>query len=429
MVPLSFQNRYLSNAIQVTLQSDKDGLIELGPLEEITSITSVGVAGKLAKKTWNLREDSNTQPSRIHVRKGQTLRVASPLSTLDREKVSFIQQNREGGILHDRFDQLSLQEGYLVLGKDVLPVGNFVLRFRETGTAVSIRVVDGPSVALGTGERVLCGDQAIEVREQSPLQVSAVTIGEDEVKVRVSGGHQGAVRVHVLCSSMHPEYDAYSLLVGGHRPADLSSSQLASVRRRIQLLENRAISEEYRYILERKYAQKRAGMRYSPPFILCCTSPSCINSKYSFLLPFLFSGNMLTQPTLLLQPRIAVTKQVHSDEMLLSRNRSSRGMEDCKEKSKCKKMSSRKMACGYASADYDSEGDIMFDRADAAARTTIREYQPNIDFLPSASTTLFNLHPDKDGLVILSRRKHSLIGTQLRVTYHSLFSFSPPEVP
>lgn len=50
------------------------------------------------------------------------------------------------------------------------------------------------------------------------------------------------------------------------------------------------------------------------------------------------------------------------------------------------------------------------------ARQDLEDETPeNIDFLGNASTTLFNLIPDQDGYVNLSRLTHNLIGTQLRV--------------
>jgi len=262
MVPLQFQNKYLHVQTQVTLQSDKDGVVELGALDEIVSIISLGVAGKLPNKTWTIRGNSNTQPQRIHAIQGQPLRVAYPGATINKNLVSFTQNDRDNGVLHDCYSALALQDGFLLIGgvDNKLAVGKYVLRLRETGTAIQIQVVAGPVVRLGSdGLRVISGDQAVEVPEDNtPLQISEASSQGDQVKVRITGGKKGAARVHVFCTSLYPEYDVFQNLSNG-RTNPLATSDLKSAVKKIGLSENRAISEEYRYILERRYAPKRAG--------------------------------------------------------------------------------------------------------------------------------------------------------------------------
>lgn len=260
MVPLSFTNRYLVHQIQVTLQSNKEGVIELGSLDEIAALASVGVAGKIAQKNWNLRGDWTKQPSHIHSRRGDILRVAFSGNSISRESISFLERDRLGGILHDRFHEISLHDGFLVLGgpKNDLPCGHFTLTFRESDTTIDIRIVDGQLMPLGNqGSHVVSSGEAVEVRPNIPVQISSINVAGDDVKVHVCGGNPTTTRVHVLCTSFYPEYDVFNNLADllDIQPGRASFAQ----RKQVGLLQNRAISDEYRYILDRRYAPKRAG--------------------------------------------------------------------------------------------------------------------------------------------------------------------------
>ena len=134
VLQLQFVNRFLLAPTRITLQSDHQGLIELGDLEEIDQISAVN-AQTLSPKTWNIQKDCNGQSQHILANRGQPIKVAFSEPHLKQERVSFLEIDASDHkiVLHDRFADVSLKDGYLLLGSadNKLPVGTYRLRFRE----------------------------------------------------------------------------------------------------------------------------------------------------------------------------------------------------------------------------------------------------------------------------------------------------------
>ncbi len=309
-VSFSLKHRLFRHKYNTTLKTDPAGRIALGPLTEIATITASGPQG--ITHTWNLRQDNHTYSGALHgtpdqplalpylpERYGKQLLPAEPKLELSRNEISLIEL-RGGAFYADRFENLKLDGGLLKLEK--LTAGDYDLWLKTTNARIRVRLTAGEAVA-----GYLVGNyRQLERSPLAPLQIESVTVvpgkakappkddkeegkkvdkkeeKKDDVKkdddkkddpnpeklvIKLRNATKYA-RVHVFATRMFPEYDAYSSL------AEVSGPELYA-RTRITdesvYLTGRNIGDEYRYIIDRKYAAK-------------------------------FPGNMLDRPSLLLNP-------------------------------------------------------------------------------------------------------------------------------
>jgi hypothetical protein len=301
-VSLSVKHRLFRHPYNVTLKTDPTGRITLGNLTEIASITASGPQG--ISHTWNLHQDNHTYGGALHgspdkaltlpylpERYGKHLQPTGSKLELSRDEVSLIEL-RGGAFYADRFENLKLDGGLLKLEK--LTAGDYDLWLKTTNAHIRVRLTAGEAVA-----GYLVGNyRQLEVSPLAPLQIESVTVvqgkakappkndkKDDEkkddkqdddnkddtnpeklvIKLRNASKYS---RVHLFATRMFPEYDAYSALAEVRGPQLYARTRLTAES---VYLTGRNIGDEYRYIIDRKYATK-------------------------------FPGNMLDRPSLLLNP-------------------------------------------------------------------------------------------------------------------------------
>ncbi|MFH0946250.1 MAG: hypothetical protein V2A76_13705, partial [Planctomycetota bacterium] len=331
-VDLMLTHRHYTDPIHVTLKTDAKGRIALGPLEGIETVTAAGIADGFG--SWNLLQATRTYPSLVQGRSGQVLKLPyqGHSAALTRGVASLLEL-RAGTYAHDRCDHLHLLDGYLEL-RDLAP-GDYSLVLKEAEQTVKVRITSGAEHgdwAVGSGRLLQLGGSA-------PLHILGCLVEGDELVVKL--GHAGAgARVHLASTRYLPAFDAFwSLLIPSgpglmERPAPFAESSYHS---------GREIGDEYRYILERRYAKK-------------------------------FPGNMLGRPSLLLNP------------FALEETTSAIGVGGG--------------AGGKFGGKYGGRG-----RAQAEGEpgwggpSTTPGTFPNLEFLADPARVLVNLEPDADGVV------------------------------
>src|SRR5207249_4805341 len=102
-VTLAFKHRHFMFEMNVTLQTDARGRVELGPLEEITEIRASIPSG--ITESWSPPTDQCLLPSALHARSGETVRVPFMKSGVTRESVALLERIGET-YRSDRFDAL-----------------------------------------------------------------------------------------------------------------------------------------------------------------------------------------------------------------------------------------------------------------------------------------------------------------------------------
>ena len=266
-IQFAFKHRDFRQLHHVTLKTDAAGRINLGPLTEIVVVSTTNPEN--TQQTWNLRSDSHTYFQTVHGKVGEPIAVpylrrggvpllaagadvAVPMA--NRNELSLLEV-RDDVYVVDRFEHLSVKDGFVLLSK--LPAGDFDLLLKSSDTRIQIRVTDGPKM----NGFVLGGYRQLESPRLAPLQIESIKPAAGGVTVKLRNATK-FTRVHVFATRFVPEYDVFSKLsrVRGSEPYLFRQTPAESV-----YLTGRNIGDEYRYIIDRRYATKFPGNTLERP--------------------------------------------------------------------------------------------------------------------------------------------------------------------
>ena len=254
-VLLTLKHRDFLEAVSVTLQTDADGRIDLGALQDIVEIKT---SGGNAEHTWYPTRDLHNYASTINSKQGDVVRVPY----MGREKqaartsLSLIEM-RGGTFFKDRFENAAIKDGFVEI-KD-LTSGDFELLLKESGTAISLHVNAGEF----RDGYILSDHRLLQVRDHLPLQIVSVEAGADTVKIKLANSSKYA-RVHVVANRLVPAYPMYHLLGVPFDEPSLGTLPKGDS----YFLSGRNIGDEFRYIFDRKYALKFPGNMLKRPALL-----------------------------------------------------------------------------------------------------------------------------------------------------------------
>jgi hypothetical protein len=335
-VGFSFKHRDFREPVQAMLQTDAQGRVRLGALADVVSVTATGPEG--VAHTWTLEPDRHTYYQTLHGTEGQPLEVPYLGSGKQpsRDEVSLLEL-RGDSFVADRFEALAIDGGMLRIGK--LPRGDYNLWLKKANQRIRLRIAAG----LQRDGYALGENRQLEVRGERPLQIAAVEVADKAVTIRLQNSSKYA-RVHVFATRYCPRYPAYNYLnrVPDAEPAWLELRKLDAL-----YVAGRNIGDEYRYILDRKYAKK-------------------------------FPGNMLERPSLLLNPWAVRSTQTGEQQAV-------------------------------AGADFLKKGDEGGGAGGRAAgkegQAAPSGEFANLDFLAQASAVLLNLRADEQGTVSIPRQE------------------------
>ena len=269
-VELTIRHEDFKQEAIVSLQTDDGGRIRLGELAGIATVSAKSPTGSVGR--WDLLPDRHSPVTSVHGLRGEALRVPymGAERKPSREQCSLLEvrsqalsARAEGDgatPVRDRFDSLRLRAGFLEISG--LEPGDYVLRLREQEQAISIRVDEG-RIEHGF---VLSATRHVEQRNPRPVQIAAVDVRDKKLIVRLENATP-ATRVHVVTSryAPPPDLDPFSAIAGPVGPppglVDLS-------RPRSHFLSGRDIGDEYRYVIDRKYAKRYAGNMLRRPGLL-----------------------------------------------------------------------------------------------------------------------------------------------------------------
>ena len=332
-VQIALKHENYRNEVSVVLQSDDEGNITLGKLPGIKTIRAV-LTGQT--RLWSLEGSRQNLYSNIQVAEGSPVMVplASFVEGVTRDQLALFEL-RSNTVVDDAFEKMSIVDNVLVI-KD-LERGDYQLVIKEDNREVSIRVVEGEKKA----GFVIGKNRTLELRQQSPMRISDVIVEGDELQIEL-GGVNDTTRVHVIATHFMPRFDAFKALsvVQGVEPQQITNPFRPSI-----YIEGRDIGDEYRYILDRKYAEK-------------------------------FPGNMLSRPSMLLNPW-AVRETQNNQEVLQGGTEFGQG--DDARGSRSGRADSKPGGTGY-----------LIDES-------------SLDFLDLSSAIAWNLKPDADGKIVIEK--------------------------
>lgn len=333
-VRFEIKHRDFTDALSFTLRTNDAGRIELGSLDDIAWVSALSPAG--VRERWTIEKNGIALPQVIHALTGEPVRVAVPPSGREPRRSDFsLLELRRDSFSVDRFDNLSLEPGFLVLTG--LAPGDYDLRVKDADRSIRLRITEGRA----EGPYLVSSSRLFQVRNSRPLQITGIEDNGDELRIDLEGATDAA-RVHIYATRYQPTFSPFSSM----NLPDFELLRWRPVARGDSYyLSGRKIGDEYRYILERKYARK-------------------------------FPGNMLDRPPLLLNPW-----EVRSTETTTQQAREGEVWQRSAEPPALK----RELSASFA-------------RLPAPPSSFA-----NLDFLPEGSVVLLNLRPDGEGRVTLDK--------------------------
>jgi len=144
-VNVNLQPKFYHDSIYETLETDEDGKITLGKLENIASITVDSTAsGNLnaCHRYWTINADKRLQfPSVIYLTESEKLNLPLLHSECSRKKLRFVEILEDGSTLRDALDEAKVKERTLELHS--LKPGFYKLTLKDIDQVVNINVVKG----------------------------------------------------------------------------------------------------------------------------------------------------------------------------------------------------------------------------------------------------------------------------------------------
>ncbi len=255
-VSLQLRLRAVTFLWEVTLATDDRGRIHLGPLPGVIDVRATTSTG--LDQRFVVAPAVPDGPPLVTARAGDDVLI--PIAVDDRgagaPDVSVI-EHRGGVPARDHGACARFEVGGLRLAG--LPAGDHVVTVRGQPM---VAVVVVPAAAPVAGGWATLARALVELRAPAPA-LGPVSAGPASLDILVVGASPHT-RVHVLAASLWPA-PAWS--------ADLSArGRAAQVRRQsaaeTHYVSGRDIGDEYRYILDRQHAPRRAGLVLDKPSVL-----------------------------------------------------------------------------------------------------------------------------------------------------------------
>lgn len=334
-VMFTFKHREFARTQTVALRTDEKGRVMLGTLADIASVTAK--CPNERQSTWALEDEEHTFSSVLHVKAGEPARVPASGNAVQASLLAL----RAGTFTADHRAAVTQRDGFLVI--EGLAPGDYSLRLAGEPRSITIKVAAGEPM----GGWLLGKHRQLEVKHTAPLHITGVQTDAEFITVKLANSSPFA-RVHVAASRFDAGRGIFGGLGGFTRfgaasgtPAKLPNLYSAG----------REIGDEYRYILDRRYAKA-------------------------------YPGNMLTRPGLLLNPW--ETRKTDLEELAQQAGEGA--------------SSTRGGAAGATTAAQAEAAKKQAPGAVGAAAET------NLDFLAESAPVLWNLLPDKDGIVRIERK-------------------------
>eukprot|EP01083_Nonionella_stella_P280997 956133_1 len=206
-----------NRCVTCTVTTDKNGLFELGQLDNITSIcVKPKNTSFFSEKQFNLLQDLVNVPSRICRKEGTIIQI--PFSSVSGEpKISIY----DGQYSSDISKAASYKNGYVIIEK--LPPGDYKVYIDDILSAqVTLHISGGKLFDCHLGEYVLSNSRILQLSEDTPLQITNVKSGGDSDNMEIQlNGYNAMTRVHVVVTSLLPVFTPYQSLCAPIRYPDV----------------------------------------------------------------------------------------------------------------------------------------------------------------------------------------------------------------
>lgn len=260
-VTLQIHLEGIVNPVVTQVATDARGIAELGTLSRVLSV--VAMADGIGQRDFALNAFGNDWPTSLNSLVGEklALSLSQTKAKYDLQPSRFsLVETREGRTFESHNKAIKISDGLLVV--EGLPAGTFVLTDHYAGASVNIYVTQG----VRDGRYLIGKNRSFEAHEYHPVAITNVRHEGEKLTVKFDGVQIGT-RIHIIATA----FDAgpskgYSL-----RGVKVAPHQIVRNRVPSFYLNSVRLDEEYQYVLQRQLAKK-------------------------------FPGNMLPQPSVLLNP-------------------------------------------------------------------------------------------------------------------------------
>ena len=259
-VRFSFSVSGLKQKVNVDLQSDDKGRIELGSMVNVDRIDATPAGG--SKRRWNPNPRRMHLAQDYHLLAGETLFLPLPDANLALDPSwATLLEKRGNRNVRDCFEKLAIKEQRLEITK--LEPGDYDLRLRSD-------LIDGRNIRIRVTKGTQAGDALVGkhrlLQRQTPLQPFAIgaSVEKDALSIKIADATE-TTRVHVFPVRYLNEFDPFEDLKSIRRPGPW---KLSPALRRSAYVAGRKIGEEYQYILNRRYAPRFPGNMLERPSLL-----------------------------------------------------------------------------------------------------------------------------------------------------------------
>jgi hypothetical protein len=354
-VVFSFHHKRFKNDVPLALRTDARGRVALGSLEQIESFSAQTGSG--GPQRWWLNEFARSHDDPIHAVANTPFEI--PLNRwLEPGHFALLEVRNNIYTAEATNRIVLLPMGPYIEGKDGKPVpgvklpfipvtglppGDYKLYLPDEDRSIDIKVTKGTTAV----DWAMSPVRSLQLTQPRPLHIMRVTAEPNALVVNLANTNS-FTRVHIAATRYISNDTSLQSLLGFGR-----SGGASEIPARLPNLfaGGRDIGDEYRYILERRYAQK-------------------------------FPGNMLSRPGLLLNPwEKRSTDQSAIEQLAMQKAAATAGARQ--QKAEPSRSSVAQPMGGEKGPEVIS---------------------PNLDFLARTGPVLYNSVPDKDGVVRIDRK-------------------------
>ncbi|MGV3482777.1 MAG: hypothetical protein ACO1RT_00010 [Planctomycetaceae bacterium] len=240
--------------VSATLQSNGQGIIDLG---QLPGIDSLDISQGDYTFSVDLRHADAVWPSRLNKAAGEEIHL--PLPGPEREVNSFrlLSMRGDGRPQTDHSTALQIGSGRLSIAP--LDPGNYRLYDIERANDLLICVTAGPILGEVAAGKV----RHLELTPRSELGIESVEQGDEEWRIKVAGATP-LTRVHLVVNRYIDRSDAIHELQLPEVPVSTrglwhaTSGYISDLR----------LGEEYQYVMRRQYAAKYPGVMLPQPGLI-----------------------------------------------------------------------------------------------------------------------------------------------------------------
>jgi len=255
-VSVSLKHRFFHNTVDVGLKTDQQGRCHLGALADIEHIR--GALASQSDSRWQLGGSVQTLPPALHGIAGEPLRVPLNQSEGDPLAAVSLLETRHGQFVRDWHQALAIANGFIEI-RD-LPAGEYSLRLRDENKNITLRLTEG----VADSGRIVSPRRILETPHLAPLQVLSITPDQEQITIQLANSNPGT-RVHLIATRYLPEWNLHQSLAFSGLPG----LQYQRTFTPLSLYESgRQIGDEFRYVIDRRTADKFAGVMLERPSLL-----------------------------------------------------------------------------------------------------------------------------------------------------------------